>query len=272
MEHRIYKPPAPLAQFIKCFWYWQGAPQTHAKEQLMPNGEPAIIVNLRDEPIRIYDPHNLSEGKSFGLAVLSGARSTPFVIDTAQEDRVFGIEFQPGGSFPFFRIPSSEFADGDVSLEYLWRDATNELRERLLEAPDVDSMFVLTQRFLMRQVVRPFELHPGVAFALHRFCSRSPHISVASVLDCIGLSHRRFVQLFHNQVGLTPKSFSRVQRFQRVLRMVHRAHEIDWSGVALDCGYYDQAHFIHDFQEFSGLTPTIYAARATEHLNHVPLV
>ena len=73
-------------------------------------------------------------------------------------------------------------------------------------------------------------------------------------------------------MGLTPKSFSRVQRFQRVLRKVHRLPSIDWADVALECGYYDQAHFIHDFQSFSGFTPTVYAARATEHLNHVPLV
>ena len=119
--------------------------------------------------------------------------------------------------------------------------------------------------------MRPLQLHPGVAFALHRFCVRPHATTVASVLDRIGLSHRSFAQIFHDQVGLTPKSFSRVQRFQRVLRQVHRLPSIDWADVALECGYYDQAHFIHDFQTFSGFTPTVYAARATEHLNHVPL-
>jgi AraC-like DNA-binding protein len=269
--YRHYTPPAPLCWFVKCFWYWEGAPQTHVKEQLMPNGEAAIIFNLRDDPMRIYDARDLSESKTFGYAVLSGPRSRPFVIDTEQEDRVFGIQFQPGGVFPFFRAPTSEFSDSEVSLECLWRTTVNEIRERLLSSSDIDNMFAVTECALMRQAVRPFELHPGVSFALHHFCSRR-QTAVASVLDRIGLSHRRFVQLFHDQVGLTPKSFSRVQRFQRVLRTVHRASNIDWCGVALDCGYYDQAHFIHDFQEFSGFTPTVYAARATEHLNHVPLV
>jgi len=272
MTHRLYTPPAPLSAFVKCFWYWEDAPRTHAKEQLMPNGESAIIVNLRDETIRIYDPCDLDRSESFGLAVLSGPRSRPFVIDTEQEERVFGIEFQPGGSFPLFRVPASEVADHALSLECLWRNSVHELRERLLASPDIEGMFELTQSFLMRQAVRPFQLHPGVSFALHQFCARPHRTSVASVLDRIGLSHRRFIQLFHDQVGLTPKSFSRVQRFQRVLRQVHRAPCVDWADVAIDCGYYDQAHFIHDFQSFSGFTPTVYAARATEHLNHVPLV
>jgi AraC-like DNA-binding protein len=62
-----------------------------------------------------------------------------------------------------------------------------------------------------------------------------------------------------------------VRRFQRVLESVHRKAGVNWARVALDCGYYDQAHFIHDFQAFSGMTPAAYLARATEHLNHVPM-
>jgi AraC-like DNA-binding protein len=272
MIHRLYTPPPPLAQFVKCFWYWEGAPSTHAKEQLMPSGEPTLIVNLREEAIRIYDPSDLSRYESFGQAVLSGPRSRPFVIDTEQEDRVFGIAFEAGGTFPFFRAPLSETANRDLALDCLWNSSANELRERLLASGSIDDMFSLTQGFLMRQAVRRLELHPGVTFALHSFCVRPHRTSVASVLDRLGLSHRRFVQLFHDQVGLAPKSFCRVQRFQRVLRQVHRASSIDWADVALSCGYYDQAHFIHDFQDFSGFTPTVYAARATEHLNHVPLL
>jgi methylphosphotriester-DNA--protein-cysteine methyltransferase len=95
---------------------------------------------------------------------------------------------------------------------------------------------------------------------------------VSGVIDRIGLSQRRLIDLFHDQVGLTPKAFCRVRRFQRVLETVHRKPGVDWAQVALDGGYYDQAHFIHDFQGFSGMTPATYLARATEHLNHVPIV
>jgi AraC-like DNA-binding protein len=83
------------------------------------------------------------------------------------------------------------------------------------------------------------------------------------VLRETGLSERRFIEVFHEQVGLTPKAFCRVRRFQRVLKSVHGAREVDWAQVALDCGYYDQPHFIHDFRGFSGLTPAQYVARAT---------
>ena len=269
---RQHVPLAPLSSFVKCFWYWQGAPQTHAQECLMPNGEPSIVFNLLDEPIRIYDADNLSRYQSYGQAIISGARSSCFVIDTSQEDRVFGIQFQPAGAFPFFRMPACELENTSADLEDLWPRAASELREQLLAAQTIEVMFVLAAQYLLAQLVRPLELHPAVSFARRQFCSRPHQISVASVLGQIGLSQRRFIQIFHEQVGLTPKAFCRVQRFQRILATVRGERDVNWPDVALCCGYYDQAHFIHDFREFSGLTPTQYLARATEHLNHVPVL
>lgn len=238
----------------------------------MPNGESSLVINLRDDPIRIYDCHDIDRYETYGHSLISGARSQSFVIDTDAQERVIGIQFQPGGAYPFFKAPASEFENSDIPVETLWRSASNELRERLLAAKTLDQMFSLVEQYLLCQLVRPLELHPAVAFALDNFC-RSPHqATVAAVLNKIGLSHRRFIQLFHNQVGLTPKTFCRVRRFQRVLHSVHGQREVEWSQIALDSGYYDQAHFIHDFQSFSGFTPSAYLARATEHLNHVPLI
>jgi AraC-like DNA-binding protein len=270
-------PSPPLSQFVQCFWYCEGAPLTHTKERLMPTGEAAIIFNLRDEAIRIYDWKRPECFESFGQAVLAGARSEPFVIDTLQQERVLGIQFYPGGAFPFFRMPSSELENHDLSLDCVWNAAASSMRERLLEAESIPAMFAVAENALLQQLVRPLELHPAVAFAARRF-SRNPHTAtVASVLDSIGLSNRRFSQLFHDQTGLTPKSFCRMRRFQRVLRSIHVARTLEWTQIALDCGYFDQAHFIRDFQSFSGFTPTGYTASyvgregGEGRMNHVPL-
>lgn len=279
MSRRMFRsaPSAALSQFVGCFWYCEGAPVTHSKERLMPTGEACIIFNLRDDPIRVYDWKSPNCFETFGQAVLSGARSEPFVIDTLQQERVFGIQFRPGGSFPFFRMPSSEVVNSDLSLDCTWCDAASSMRDRLIEADSFPAMLAVAQDALMRQLVRPLELHPAVAFATRRF-STNPHTTtVATVLDAIGLSHRRFSQLFQDQTGLTPKAFCRVRRFQRVLHCIRARQEAEWTQIALDCGYYDQAHFIHDFQSFSGFTPTGYTASffrydsKNEHINHVPL-
>ena len=269
---RKYKPRPPLSALIGCLWYWEGAPQTHSRERLLPNGEPAIIFNLREEPIRLYDAPDFTDFASYGHAALSGARSSCFVIDTEQQERVVGIQFRPGGAFPFFRMPASETENLSVALSDLWPGRASEIREQMMASASVSSMFQKLERFLLEQLVRAPALHPAVAYALEEF-GRSAHTGrVTSVTEQIGLSSRRFIEVFTREVGLTPKVFYRVRRFQRALDLIHGTGPVDWAQIALECGYYDQPHFIHDFQSFSGLTPTAYAAAATPHLNHVPVV
>ena len=272
MRTRRYVPRAPLSAFVHCFWYAEGTQQPHSKEKLLPNGEPSLVFNLRDDAIRLYDPHDLNRRTTYNGAILSGARSDCFVIDTDQQERVAGIQFRPGGAFPFFRVPASETEGLTVNLGDLWLGRAAELRERLLAAVTVESMFATLERFLMEQLVRPPELRPAVHYALERFQQPGYAGRVDTVIGKTGLSSRRFVELFHREVGLTPKVFCRVRRFQHVLQTVHLRSDIDWARVAVECGYYDQAHFIHDFRSFSGLTPRAYLAAATPHLNHVPLI
>jgi AraC-like DNA-binding protein len=90
------------------------------------------------------------------------------------------------------------------------------------------------------------------------------------VTERTGLSSRRFIQLFTNAVGLTPKQFYRVRRFQDVLHLIEKRKPISWTDIALECGYFDQAHFIHDFRDFCGLTPGKYLVQRGEFRNHVP--
>lgn len=268
-----YSPPLPLGRFVQCFWYSEGMPEgAHTHERLMPNGEATIVFNLLDSSIRIYHPDDIRRFDTYGRAVLSGARTNYFVIGAAEQERVIGIQFHPGGSFPFFREPADIMENSFIALEDLWRSRAGELRERLLAASSAKAMFQILEKDLLALLARPLTWHPAVDYALHHFRRRPHATTIARMTEKIGLSSRRFIQLFSQQVGLTPKAFCRVRRFQQVLTTVHGAKQVDWSEVALDCGYYDQAHFIHDFQSFSGMTPSGYLAAATPHLNHVPIV
>ncbi len=272
MQSCKYIPQQPLSAFVACLWYWEGAPSPHTKERMLPNGEPALIFNLCDESIRIYDAQNTARFASYGTAVFSGARSNCFAIDTSQQERIIGVQFGPGGAYPFFRMPASEMECASFDLDDLWPRQAGAIREQLLAAPSAGAMFATLERCLLSQLVRPLQLHPGVSYALRQFNDPAHASRIAAVTERIGLSPRRFIQLFHQQVGLTPKAFCRVRRFQNALRSIRSSNAIEWAQVALDCGYYDQAHFIHDFQDFSGFTPSAYASIATPHLNHVPLL
>ena len=102
-----------------------------------------------------------------------------------------------------------------------------------------------------------------MAVALEEFTNISQARTVSEVAKLTGYSRRRFIELFNDEVGIKPKIFSRIQRFQAALELVKRASPVSWSEIALACGYYDQAHLIRDFQTFSGLTPAAYV---DEHL------
>jgi AraC-like DNA-binding protein len=270
MQLLSHRPQLPLADFVDQLWLSQGAAPAHQMERLLPDGTVELIINLHQDCISLYDRADYHLCGTAPGCIVSGPRSQYFVIDTQDQTAIMGVHFRPGGAFPFFLAPPSELADQSVALDALWGAAASELRERLLASPTPAGKFRVLEACLLQQLAKPLERHPAVTFGIRQFLGPSQH-SVAQVVDKAGFSQRRFIQLFDQQVGLTPKLFLRVSRFQRAVRTVHTAGQVDWAGLALDCGYFDQAHFIHDFQSFAGITPTTYLLDRSEHLNHVPL-
>lgn len=236
----------------------------------MPDGSVELVINLAEDCIRNYDSHDPGKFETIPGCVVSGPRSEFFVIDTSGQAAVAGVHFKPGGAFPFFRVPPAEMADQSVALEGLWGTASGWLRERVLGAKSPEDKLRTLERCLLERLAKPLERHPAVSFALQRLTSAYPP-GIAWIVNQVGYSQRHFIELFSDEVGLTPKLFSRVSRFQQVIRAAHSMEEIDWVQMALDCGYYDQAHFIHDFQSFAGISPSEYLARRTPHVNHVPM-
>lgn len=271
MALQTYIPRAPLAHFVKCMWLSQGDHPTHRRERVLPNGTMQLVISLQEKTLRVYDRQRIHQFQSFPAPVLAGMQSEYSVIDTAPQASMIGVVFKPGGASPFFKCPANEFQEAHVPLESLWGAGAGDLRDRLLEAQTPADKFRILEQFLMHHAVRPLELHPAVTYALSEFQGVAHLKTISQVVNRMGFSARRFIQVFNESVGLTPKLFCRILRFQEVLRSLSDGLEIDLAEIALNCGYFDQAHFIHDFQSFSGLNPTAYLAHRSEQVNHVPL-
>jgi AraC-like DNA-binding protein len=253
-----YIPSPPLADFVDLLWLVGAPAPAHGRERLLPTGTMQLVIDLR-------------QTSSLHIPLLCGPHSESFIIDAAPQTAIMGVHFKPGGAFPFFKVPAGELHNTRVSLDTFptWRAA--ELQERLLEACTPVARFQTLERFLLARAVRPLARHPAVDFALKAFHDMSRAPSVSAVVDRTGWSQRRFIEVFRDEVGLTPKLFCRVVRFQQVLQRIHRRQQVNWANVAVACGYYDQAHFIHEFEAFSGLSPTTYLRDRGTHRNHVPL-
>ena len=249
-------PRPPLSSFVSTLWLADAyVPGPHRTERILPTGECSLIVDL---------------GASGG-AVISGPHSQSFVISTAAQFAVAGAQFKPGGALPFLDLPLGDLVNLYVPLDTLWGPLAAELRERMLEAPTPGRKLAVLERMLIGRIARAREWHPAVAYAIGAFQKDSAVVRIGDVMNQIGLSHRRFLDLFTAHVGLRPKVYCRVRRFQQVLRHVHEGREIEWASVALSCGYYDQAHFNKEFLAFSGVNPSTYLAAARIHPNHLPL-
>ncbi|EHB62730.1 MULTISPECIES: helix-turn-helix domain-containing protein [Paenibacillus] len=271
MVFHTYIPSLPLSRFIDFCWLYQGCDRSFNLEHVLPDGCAELIINLHEDKFRVYN-RNLHHVQTFFGSILSGSQSEYVVIDTASQVYVMGVHFKPGGLFPFLSFPASEVHDQVVSLDTLWGTEANELRDQLLDADTPEIKFRLMEQFMFSMVRKPLQHHPAVSYALKEMYKLPGMRSTADLSQHLGFSKRHFIQMFCNEVGVTPKLFGRIRRFQEVLHLIHRGEQINWGDIVFDCGYYDQAHFNHDFRAFSGLNPTTYMKHQSEHRNHVPLV
>ena len=193
--------------------------------------------------------------RRFTVAIVSGAYARCFVIDTREHASTLGVHFQPGGARPFFGLPARALANTHVDLEALWGGAARLLREQLCAAQTPDQRFDILEAALGRQLSR-FRPHSALDLVLRRLGAGA---GVAEIAGQLALSHRRLIELFADDVGMTPKLYARVLRFQRSIEGSSNGSP-PWAEVAALAGYSDQSHLIRDWRAFSGLSPSEWAS------------
>jgi methylphosphotriester-DNA--protein-cysteine methyltransferase len=268
LKFSFYVPRGPLGQVVDRIWMCADEP-LHARERILPSGTVELVFNLVDDEIRIYDPARLNRCRRYSGAVVSGPYRTCFAIDPAQHASIMGVHFKPGGAFPFFGA-ADELADAHVDLDAFWGRWAVELRARLAAAAPA-RRFAIMERALLARWRYCWRRHPAVTVALQSFEESLGQVTIRAAAQRVELSERRFIQAFSREVGLTPKMYCRIQRFQRAREVVETLRTPRWATLAVDAGYFDQSHLIRDFREFSGLSPTALASRARQRVltNHV---
>ena len=185
-----------------------------------------------------------------------------------------GVVFRPGAARAFLAAPAVDFCDQAIQLDLVWgprsadqlldrlRDArTAEARLRIVEEALIDRMQTFTEKHL--------PMHPRINYALRAF-GNAPHIrTVADVSREIGWSRRWLSHAFAEQVGITPKRYCRLVRFQHLVRDLASQRAVNWASTALAGGFCDQAHLIHEFHAFSGLSPETFLNSERPFPNHV---
>jgi methylphosphotriester-DNA--protein-cysteine methyltransferase len=248
-------PDGALAEYVRWIWLYRGEALGFQGEIVMPTGDPDLVVDL-----------------TRARTVASGPSNRPFVLDTGTPREAIGAVLKIGGAATLLGVPLTELRNRRVPLAALWGRSAADLVERALEAQSATQRLEAFQQLLAARVRGHTHTRYALAgTAAARIAWRPAGCRVAGLSETLGVSARRLEQVFRTEVGLTPKAYQRLHRFRRALASVDRAADIGWAALALELGYYDQAHFIGDFHAHAGMTPSEYVARRGTELNHVPV-
>jgi AraC-like DNA-binding protein len=255
---------------VDYLWYWDADAATPGLEAIMPSRTLSLLINLSDDQLVWYDGATLAAHNHLRGIAVCGAHTRRFAID-AHQPKMMGVKFTAGGAWPFFGLAAREFTNRHVALKDVWGAEADRLNARLLDARTIPAKFDIVARTLLQQAARSLGRHPAVDFALARF-ERAPFSSrVSTVAARADVGHKRFISLFEREVGVPPKLYLRMTRFQNLLERISAASCVDWAEVVENFGYVDQSHFIRDFREFSGFTPSAYMRHIRPSAQHVSL-
>ena len=257
MEYVSKVPRPPLDGLLDDVYYLEGAPP-YPRLTLPPMPSAVLILNL-GAPFRIRAGTDIETAEyADGCVVTTPTRAVEFGYPPGT--RSVGVHFKPWGLAPFLPMPAAELCDRPVTVEQVWgRPAVAELRDRLATAAGPHEMLTLLEDELMRRLCET----SGLGLVRHTstvIAASAGAVAIGELSAATGVSSTHLAQRFKELIGVTPKRIARTYRFAAAVLAVDPARPVDWVDLASRAGYFDQAHFGHEFRAFTGLTPTQYLA------------
>jgi AraC-like DNA-binding protein len=263
----IYLEQAPtpaLRAFILSLWYCRAPQVSRQRERVLPNGCMQLIFSLSRDYLTDCGEHGTGN-LHLPRAIISGAGAKYEFVDTADMAELCGVVIRPGSFATLFKERADLFFERSIGVDTVWTDPTliEKLTEPLTPAQKLNALGGLLTGLLDSNHRAP----PTIDQSMHLLLKKS--LGIAECAKSIGISERYLSRVFRENVGMPPKLFLRVRRFQAVTRSLHQGLKVPWAELALSCGYYDQSHFANDFRAFSGIDPTTYTRQQRPWQNHV---
>lgn len=263
------KPSLPLQRLVQSLWYAKAPRVEGRRERILPSGCAHVVLTLsRNFLTECVENH---PDQRTAPALFVGQRSQYEIVSSADLVDLAGIQFHPGAVPALIADRADLLSNRNLALDQVWMGCTDRWRQRMIEVSSPQARLGILDHCLLDLLQnRPAHpdphLHPSVQFALAQFRRPSCRTSIAEIALQSGWSERRLSQLFREQIGFSPKAWYRLQRFQHAARRLHSPQSIPWAELAIECGFYDQAHFANEFRAFSGMDLTTYQAAAPNEL------
>lgn len=241
--YREFAPSAAMAQYIFCYWVlWSETTlQSPFTYRIVSDGCVDLLINCT----------------TFDRLIVAGTANTSTAVSFNNKLEYFGIRFLPGCFRYFFPLPLKEVANKMVPCQDIWGNRLEVFEARLFSAHSTKERIDITETFLLQQFVANNKRPDTRLLALlEKIYQQHGHISIENASSTHDISPRQLRRLFGQHIGVTPKTFARIVRFQSVLRAMMHEPKANWGKICFDFGYYDQSHFIHEFKDFFGSPPT----------------
>jgi AraC-like DNA-binding protein len=266
MKYQTIPPSPKLAQYVRCFWVYEGEASTAQPYvyRAYANSCAELVFHYRST----FDQFvNGQAEPSFAAAIHAQARKhSRFVVH--QNWSIFGCYLYPFALPRLFSFPASDFTDRETDFQSVLGREGRELEERMLMAGGNDRRLQILSQFLENRLSNDSREEPLVFASIGQIIKRRGLVSVPEMARENFLSHRQFERKFKEFSGLPPKLFARISRFQAALTEYGSGKSL--TEIAYEYGYYDQSHFINEFKEFSGYNPKVFfkgQAEGSEYLD-----
>ena len=243
MLYKEIQPPPILSDIVRYFWIIESdeVPVTPLKYRLFAESSPGLVFFYH-----------------FNYGLISGLTDShrEFMMDGKLG--MMGAFLYPYAIPLLFNIPSEKITNTTVEISDFLGNEGLMLREEVMNASTNTQRMEIISKFLLKKVKNIFKQDKGLAEGVRQIVRYKGGVSIDSLVDNMGISGRHFDRKFLSVVGIAPKVFSRLIRFQSTLQLPQTMPVKNLTDLALSAGYYDQSHFIRDFKEFSGLSPKQY--------------
>lgn len=259
-----------LSTRIESAFYFSEYTPDHEMERLIPDGLISLVIELDGRERFIYDNSNFEVIQTCTGSWLSGMHNHFISISALPDTELAAIRFKPGGFFPFFGSSVYEIYNR-VNPAISYFPDILDLRSSIMKQRSVENKLGLIQKWLLRYYKYSNSVNSVIEIACRDILENPTLSTLEMIKNNIGYSEKQFIHLFKKQVGITPKMFQRIIRFNQILPLIQEKESIDWAKISEDCGYYDQSHFIRDFKRFSGFNPVEFLESSSGRTNFIPM-
>lgn len=254
MFYREYSVQPLLRDYINCIWVMQAETGVFSHPDLLvPDGNIEVILNYGDTATRFYPDGKVAQ--NYSGSELVGQRCSWYRHSTTGAVDLISISFKPGGLSPFVPFAVADVTANAIPFSSLRDTIFSEMEERVFEEPDLTKKIDIIRQLLLKQVLKNSTKSNHVAEFITRLYAINEFPSIAGFLQYYTINRRKLERDFDHHVGVSPKLLQRILRFRRAITNFYSSRNRNLTALAYDCGYFDQAHFINDFREFTGLSP-----------------